>query len=130
MSRLKRNLGYQTVYQILSVCLPLITTPYLSRVLGASNLGQFSYIGSVTNYFTLFAMLGVTNYGTRTIAESSGDRGAVSRMIGAHPLANVGFRALNTREPGRALLRGLSMAKLCRLIRPYPETPLDAFGAK
>ncbi len=58
------------------------------------------------------------------------DRGAVSRMIGAHPLANVGFRALNTREPGRALLRGLSMAKLCRLIRPYPETPLDAFGAK
>lgn len=79
MSRLKRNLGYQTVYQILSVCLPLITTPYLSRVLGASNLGQFSYIGSITNYFTLFAMLGVTNYGTRTIAESSGDRGKVSR---------------------------------------------------
>lgn len=79
MSRLKRNLGYQTVYQILSVCLPLITTPYLSRVLGASNLGIFSYVGSITNYFTIFAMLGVTNYGTRTIAENGGDRAHISR---------------------------------------------------
>lgn len=110
MSRLKRNLGYQTVYQILSVCLPLITTPYLSRVLGASNLGQFSYIGSVTNYFTLFAMLGVTNYGTRTIAESSGDRRQVSRdfwniflfqfltslaALGAYLVFVLAFRAEN-----------------------------------
>lgn len=68
MGNIKKNLGYQTLYQILSVCLPLITAPYLSRTLGAESLGIFSYTQSIVNYFLLFAMLGVTNYGTRTIA--------------------------------------------------------------
>lgn len=68
-SKVKRNLIYQTAYQILNTCLPLITSPYLARVLGASQQGIFSFTQSIVNYFTLFAMLGVVNYGTRTIAE-------------------------------------------------------------
>ncbi|HFC9205576.1 TPA: flippase [Clostridium perfringens] len=68
MGSLKKNLGYQTLYQILNTCLPLITSPYLSRVLEAKQLGIFSYTQSIANYFTLIAMLGVVNYGTRTIA--------------------------------------------------------------
>lgn len=68
MASIKRNIGFQTVYQILETCLPLITSPYLSRVLGASQLGVFSYTQSIVNYFTLFAMLGFSNYGTRAIA--------------------------------------------------------------
>ena len=67
MSKLKKNLGYQTIYQILNTCIPLITSPYLARVLGAEKQGVFSYTQSIVNYFTLFAMLGVVNYGTRTI---------------------------------------------------------------
>ena len=42
-----KNLGLQTAYQILNTCLPLITAPYLARVLGASQLGVFSYTASV-----------------------------------------------------------------------------------
>lgn len=68
MSKIKKNLGYQTIYQILNTCIPLITSPYLARVLGAEKQGVFSYTQSIVNYFTLFAMLGVVNYGTRTIA--------------------------------------------------------------
>lgn len=68
MSSVKKNLGYQTVYQILATCLPLITSPYLSRVLGAKQLGIYSFTNSVVLYFTLFAMLGTVNYGTRSIA--------------------------------------------------------------
>ena len=68
MTSVKKNIGYQTVYQILATVLPLITAPYLSRVFGAENLGIFSYTTSVISYFTLFAMLGFINYGTRTIA--------------------------------------------------------------
>ncbi len=64
----KKNLGLQTVYQILSTALPLITAPYLARVLGATQLGVFSYTSSVVAYFTLLAMLGTVNYGTRSIA--------------------------------------------------------------
>lgn len=81
MSKLKKNLGYQTVYQILNTCIPLITSPYLARVLGAEKQGVFSYTQSIVNYFTLFAMLGVVNYGTRTIADCGKDRGKRSRTF-------------------------------------------------
>lgn len=74
MSKLKKNLGYQTIFQILNTCIPLITSPYLARVLGAEKQGVFSYTQSIVNYFTLFAMLGVENYGTRTIANCGDDR--------------------------------------------------------
>ena len=40
---LKKNLGLQTIYQVLNTCLPLITAPYLARTLGAKQLGIFSY---------------------------------------------------------------------------------------
>lgn len=68
MRKILKNLGYQTVYQILAICLPLITSPYLSRILGAEGLGKYSYSYSIVNYFTLFALLGTINYGSRSIA--------------------------------------------------------------
>ena len=78
MSRLKRNLGYQTVYQILAVGIPLITSPYLSRVLGAEGLGIYSYTYSIVYYFMLFAVLGLSKYGMRQIVQSK-TREEVSR---------------------------------------------------
>lgn len=69
MSSLKKNIGLQTLYQILETCLPLITAPYLARVLGATQQGIFSYTQSIVNYFTMIAMLGMGNYGTRTISK-------------------------------------------------------------
>lgn len=64
-----RNLIYQSIYQILNVITPLITSPYVSRVLGAEGLGEYSYAWTSALYFTLFAMLGVNNYGCRAIAQ-------------------------------------------------------------
>lgn len=69
MSKLKSNIVYQTLYQVLNVCIPLVTAPYLSRVLGAEKLGVFSYYNSILGYFVLFALLGVANYGMRSIAQ-------------------------------------------------------------
>lgn len=65
---IKRNLVYNITYQILVIILPFITAPYISRVLGAHNVGVYSYTQAFANYFYLFAMLGVMNYGNRTIA--------------------------------------------------------------
>lgn len=69
MSKLKNNIIFQTVYQVLNVCIPLVTAPYLSRVLGVEKLGIFSYYNSILGYFILFALLGVANYGMRSIAQ-------------------------------------------------------------
>lgn len=79
MSSLKRNLGYQTIYQIISTALPLITSPYLSRVLGASKLGVFSFTQSIVGYFLLLSALGTVNYGTRTIASCKHDKELLSK---------------------------------------------------
>lgn len=46
-----RNYFYNIAYQALTMVLPLITAPYLSRVLGASSIGAYSYSFSIANYF-------------------------------------------------------------------------------
>lgn len=63
-----KNFLYNVTYQLLLLLLPLVTTPYISRVLGASNVGVYTYTYTIANYFMLFAMLGVKNYGNRSIA--------------------------------------------------------------
>ena len=68
MESVKKNFIYNTIYQILLVILPLITAPYISRTLGANAVGVYSYTNSVAYYFILIAMLGISNYGNRTIA--------------------------------------------------------------
>ena len=72
--KLRVNLIYNLGYQIFAIVLPLITAPYVSRVLGADNIGRYSYIQACANYFFLFAMLGVSNYGNRTVASVRDDK--------------------------------------------------------
>lgn len=63
-----RNYIYNMVYQVLILILPLVTTPYLSRVLGAEGIGIYSYTYAIVTYFILFGSLGVALYGQREIA--------------------------------------------------------------
>lgn len=71
---MKKNFIYNSLYQILILLLPMITAPYATRVLGPSNLGDYTYTQSVANYFVLFAMLGLNNYGNRSIATIRDDK--------------------------------------------------------
>lgn len=63
-----KNYIYNLTYQILILVLPLLTTPYVSRVLGAENVGIYSYTASIVSYFVLFGSLGISMYGQREIA--------------------------------------------------------------
>ena len=63
-----KNYLYNVVYQILVIVVPLITTPYLSHVLGAEKIGIYSYTLSIATYFILFGTFGVAMYGQREIA--------------------------------------------------------------
>lgn len=78
---IKRNYLYQSAYQLLLILVPLVTTPYLSRVLGAEQVGVYSYTYSVTNYFVMFATLGMSTYGVREIAACGSDRGARTKAF-------------------------------------------------
>ena len=70
---IKRNLFYSFGYQLLEIILPLITAPYIARVLGANSLGIYSKTQAFAQYFFLFALLGVQNYGNRAIARTRDD---------------------------------------------------------
>ena len=65
---LKKNYLYNVSYQILLLLAPLITTPYVSRVLGADGVGTISYAQSIVADFTIFAMLGIPTYGRREVS--------------------------------------------------------------
>lgn len=73
-SNIRSNFLYNCIYQILLMILPLLTSPYISRVLGSDGLGIFSYTFSMATTFALVGMLGVNNYGNRTISTVRDDR--------------------------------------------------------
>lgn len=62
------NYLFNTAYQVLILIVPLITTPYISRTLGAESIGVYSYTYSIVSYFLIVASMGTTTYGQRTIA--------------------------------------------------------------
>ena len=65
---LKKNFLYNSVLKILDILYPLITVPYVSRVLGAEGVGQASFVTTYAGYFAVIAALGIPIYGTREIA--------------------------------------------------------------
>ena len=57
---IKRNYVYNVVYQVLAIIVPIITMPYVSRVLNAEGIGLYSYGSSIASYFVLAATLGTS----------------------------------------------------------------------
>lgn len=63
-----KNYAYNLSYQLLVIVLPIITTPYVTRIFSSKDLGTYGYFNSIVTYFILLATLGVTNYGTKEIS--------------------------------------------------------------
>ncbi|SPX97530.1 polysaccharide biosynthesis protein [Lactiplantibacillus plantarum subsp. plantarum] len=63
-----KNYLYNVGYNILILLTPLLTVPYISRVLGPSGVGINATTNSVITYFLLAGTVGITIYGNREIA--------------------------------------------------------------
>lgn len=63
-----KNYLYNASYQIFILLVPLVTTPYLARVLGPTGVGINAYTNSIIQYFILFGSIGVNLYGNRQVA--------------------------------------------------------------
>lgn len=63
-----KNYFYTASYQLLSIIIPMITAPYISRTLGPSGAGINAFTYSLVSYFLLIANLGINYYGNREIA--------------------------------------------------------------
>lgn len=71
MKKENKNFLYNCLYQLFVFIIPLVTTPYISRILGVDNIGIYSYTYSIVYYFMLATMLGINNYGSREISKAS-----------------------------------------------------------
>ena len=65
-----KNYLYNLSYQILTIILPIITVPYVTRIFTSEDLGNYGFYNSIVSYFSLFAMLGIGLYGTKQIASA------------------------------------------------------------
>lgn len=76
-----KNYLYNVVYQLFVIIVPLITVPYISRVLGKTAVGINAYTNSIVTYFVLFGSIGVALYGNRTVAYRRNDPKELTKVF-------------------------------------------------
>lgn len=70
MVSLKKNILYNSIRVGSNLVFPLVTFPYVTRIMGPESLGLYNYVSAIVAYFTLFACLGFPLYGTREVAQA------------------------------------------------------------
>lgn len=70
---LSKNFLFQLLYQGLILVIPLVLSPYLTRTLKETALGNYTFANSIAYYFVVFANLGISRHGQRIISQSSGE---------------------------------------------------------
>lgn len=76
-----KNYLYTATYQLMVLLTPLLTVPYLSRILGAKQLGIYSYISTSSTLVTTICLLGLYSYGNRQIAYVRDDSRKCSQVF-------------------------------------------------
>lgn len=61
----RQNAFLNTAKQVCQILFPIITIPYVTRILGAQNYGKINFSNSIVNYFILLASLGISSYAIR-----------------------------------------------------------------
>ena len=77
----RKNAAYNVAYRIFSLLLPLVTAPYLDRVVGKDGVGLYSGAWAWSEIFCLIGLLGLADYGVRTIAQARDDREKLDRTF-------------------------------------------------
>ena len=77
---LKKNTIYNIIKTFSSIVFPVITFPYISRVLQVKNIGKINFGLSIVSYFALLASLGVSVYAIRECSKYRDDRSELSKI--------------------------------------------------
>lgn len=81
MGKITKNYIYNIIYQLFVMFVPLVTAPYLARVLGAEGTGIYSYVYSMTAMICTVVLLGIYNYGNRQIAYVRDNKELLSKVF-------------------------------------------------
>lgn len=86
---IRKNVLYSSVLTVSNFLFPLLVYPYISRVLGATNIGICNFVDSIINYFVLFSMMGISTIGIREIAKAKGDTFQLSKTFSSLLVLNI-----------------------------------------
>lgn len=81
MSNIKRNYFYNVLVNVFNTVTPLVSFPYITRVLMPEGMGKAQFLLSFAQYFVVLASLGIPIYGIREIARSSHDKALLSKVF-------------------------------------------------
>lgn len=79
-NKLSKNTIYNTVKTVFNILFPLISFPYIARVLGVDNVGKINYSSSIVSYFSLIASLGIFTYAVRECSKYRDDKKSLSNV--------------------------------------------------
>lgn len=86
---LKLNMLMNVLLTVSSMLFPIITFPYVSRVVGAEGIGKVTFVTSVITYFSMFAQLGIPTYGIRACAKVRDNKEELSRVVQEIMIINI-----------------------------------------
>ena len=75
---LKSNALLSGIQKLFSIIFPLITFPYITRILLVDTIGQINFAKSIISYFVLFSALGINNYAIREGSRIKDDKKQIS----------------------------------------------------
>lgn len=78
---IKKNFAYSSILTVSSFLFPLLTYPYVSRVLGVTNIGICNFVDSIINYFIIFSSMGINIIGIREVAKAKGNLLRLSKVF-------------------------------------------------
>ena len=121
---IRRNLVYSTVLTCATYVFPLVVYPYVSRVLGVANVGLVGFIDSITTYFILFSMMGISLLGIRETARTRGDSRRLSdtfwSLLALHAMMTLvmlaGMAVATALVPQLRVNAGLMCVGMCKLV--------------
>lgn len=81
MNSIKKNVVYSSILTVSGYLFPLMTFPYVTRILGVNNIGICNFVDSIIQYFIYFSMMGITTIGIREIARTKNDKAKLSNTF-------------------------------------------------
>lgn len=86
---LKLNMVMNVLLTVSGMLFPIITFPYVSRVVGAEGIGKVTFVTSVITYFSMFAQMGIPTYGIRACAKVRDNKKELSRVVQEIMIINI-----------------------------------------
>lgn len=76
-----KNILYKIALNVFNIILPLLVGPYAYRALGAQSMGTVNFADTIFNYFFIFAVFGIYQYGLREMSLIKNDKKKVSQLF-------------------------------------------------